>query len=357
MNAKDEAKIIDNVIELLDSQTQTLALLLIANMQQSVSKEDAGAVDIVSSYNSDAELDEFINGVKEVVSYVDVSYGEKDFISKLHSGGFDSLNSFKKIAYTDTASGNARSKSALIPSLCELYGIPYCSNDIFTSALLDNKMATYGLLKSFDVPLPRTWFYSHTVGWIGEKAKEDILLIAKPAYGCASIGITQESVSTLSKQFLDHIEKLSRALHQPILVQEFIKGYEVEVPVFDLEEPFAPGCIGLSMNDQKNMDAAFFTYDTIFEDGFELFNFDLIDSHLASTVKDISQKAYRYLQLKGPVRFDYRINETTGGIYLMDFNNSPHLGTKHSFSQSIIELGYSYEDMLKLVLYPAAFSR
>lgn len=355
MSKESSVKIIDNVLNYFRNQLN-ITILFVVSLQNENPNQSRSADENISSYSSDAELNEFVTGLKTFVSFVDFSYSEKEFIGKLVNAGFADLESYKKIVYTDTASGTARSKSALTPALCEYYGLNYCSNDIFTAALLDNKMATYGFLKSLQLPVPETWFYSHKVQWINGIPPKDKKLIAKPAYGCASQGINTKSVSTLTDEFTGYIHQKAIEFNQPMMVQEFIEGYEVEVPIFDLAEPFAPGAVGISYASNKLMGNKIFTYENICDDDFQLFDFHLIDADVTTELKTVSCKAYSNLQLKGPVRFDYRIDSKTGKLYLMDFNNSPHLGKKHSFAYSIDNLGYSYGDMLKLIVYPALIS-
>lgn len=353
MSNKAQIQTVDAILKVMNKNKEKIAMLLVLNLQSDSIEDQYTGYSITSSYSSDIEIDEFVLGLKNFVSYVDVSYGEKEFVEKLSAGMFENLWAYKKIVYTDSASGSARSKSALIPALCDNYGFAYCSNDIFTSALLDNKMGALGILQSFDFPLPNTWIYYHKMGWIKEVPTEDRLLIAKPAYECASIGISSKSVSKLNDSFINFIHDLSLNLKQPILVQEFISGYEVEIPVFDLDQPFTPGAVGIGFSNQPRLGDKFFTYDMIFEDGFNLFDFRTVSEEMSAKLMDISRQAYSYLQLKGPVRFDYRVDDSSGNCFLMDFNNSPHLGRNHSFAYSFKNLGYSYEDMLKTIVYPA----
>lgn len=330
-----------------------IAILLVVNMQDTIVDNDYNRFSVVTTYYSERELNEVVSGFK-TFAYVDVSYGEKEFINKLNSGHFSELHEFQKIVYTETAGGITRSKSALIPAICDLYKLKYCSNDVFTSALLDNKMATNRLLKSYGYFLPATWVYHYKLGWMSEQPANDIQLIAKPANECASIGITEESTSIMNQKYLDFIHNLSLSLRQPILVQELIEGYEVEVPIFDFYYPITPSSVGISFKNTKEMGKNIFTYDTIFDDNFNLFNFDSFNEELSNCIKEAARSAYTKLQLKGPVRIDFRITKL-GKHYMIDYNNSPHLGIRHSFAFALEQLGFNYDDMLKLIIFPALF--
>lgn len=346
------SSIVKKCLAAFDNYEQELAILLIIHLQTDAVEDDYEGFSIATSYYSDVEFQEVLMAFKNIAAYVDVSYGEKDFISKVQSGALSHLDKFKKIAYAQTASGIARSKSALIPAFCDLHNIKYCCNDIFTGALLDNKLAANKLLKSIGMKLPDTWFYYHKTGWMGMEPSSDCMLISKPAYECASIGITEKSVSLLDASYLKFIHDLSIGFRQPILVQSFIEGYEIEVPILELDKPIVPGITGISLNGNKKLGSKILSYDTIFENGFDLFDFTQFDNSISKQVENDSLTAYNMLQLKGPVRMDYRVTES-GEYYLMDYNNCPHLGIQHSFAFTVRQLGFTYEDMLRLIVYPS----
>lgn len=348
----EKIALINKILKFYEELESPIAILLIANMQTDAVTDDYERNSVTTSYSSELELNEMLLSFKEF-AYVDVSYGEKDFIRKIQTDEFSDLDKYIKVVYTESASGTARSKSAFIPSLCELYGYKYCSNDIFTGALLDNKLATCKMLDSINIPIPKTWVYYHKKGWFNNEAPDlNIKLIAKPAYECASIGIEKESVSTYDENYKKFIHNKSIKFRQPILVQEFIEGYEVEVPIFDLEEGFVSGAIGISLNNHKELGSMFLTYDDVLDDGFDLFNYFDENSIVAKQIEEIAKKIYYLLQLTGPVRIDFRI-KNNGEFYVMDYNNSPHLGKQHTFSKSLEYLGYSHVDMLKIIVYPS----
>jgi D-alanine-D-alanine ligase len=334
---------------------QELAILLIIHLQTDTVEDDYEEFSVVTSYYSDIEFQEILMAFKQIAAYVDVSYGEKEFIRKVQTGAFSHLDGYKKIAYSQTAGGTARSKSALIPAFCELYQIKYCCNDIFTGALLDNKLASNKLLKSLGMRIPDTWFYHHKTGWLGMAPPGGLVLIAKPAYECASIGVTENSVSQVNDSYLKFVHELSKRFRQPILVQSFIEGYEIEVPVFELESPIVPGIAGISLDGNENLGSKILSYHTIFDDGFDLYDFQKVNENVAKHVAEDTIMAYTLLQMKGPVRMDYRVT-SAGDYYLMDYNNSPHLGKRHSFAFTIRQLGYTYEDMLRFIVYPSLIS-
>ena len=339
------------LIKSFEELPKKLAILLIVKLKSETIIEDYTRYSVLTTYFTDKELDDLLKGFQEFADYVDICYGEKQFVQRLQSGFYDHLTGYMKIAYSEQSTGTSRSKSAIFPSICELYGVRYCSNDTFTAALLDNKMATFSIMQSCGFSLPKTWFFKYGTGWLNSAPPNNLKLIAKPAYECASIGIDDTAVGLLDDHYLNHVETLSRDLNQPVMVQEFISGYEVEVPLFDDSDAYTPCSVGISLHGNRLMDDRFLAYDTIFDDGFDLFNFDSHENGISGAIKREANQIYRLLQLKGPVRIDYRITPE-GTHYIMDYNNSPTLAKLHSFAFCVQEFGFSYADMLKLVVYP-----
>lgn len=352
MLTNELSKSIDSALTFVSERQPKLAILLIIHLQSEKVAGDYDGFSVVTSYYSDIEFQEILLAFNSIAAYVDISFGEKEFIKKVQNGSFDHLNDYTKVAYAQTAGGMARSRSALIPAFCDLYNIAYCCNDIFTAALLDNKLAANKVLANLGIKLPDTYVYFYKTGWMGKEPPANCKLISKPAYECASIGVTSQSVSVLDKDHLNFIHSLSIKFNQPILVQQFIEGYEIEVPIIELDEAVVLGVSGISLNGNKDLGNTFLSYDTIFDDGFDLYDFKNIYPAVAQKVVDDTIRAYIQLQLKGPVRLDYRV--TSDGVhYLMDYNNSPHLGMQHSFAFTMKQLGHTYQDMLRLIVYAA----
>ncbi|MBS9782938.1 MAG: hypothetical protein KGV46_00080 [Pasteurella sp.] len=214
-------------------------------------------------------------------------------------------------------------------------------------------MLVFSLLKQHNFPIPKFWIYHHKYGWINNKIpSNDILLISKPVYESASIGITSDSVSKFNYGYEKKIIELSQYLNQPIIVQEFIFGWEVEVPVFDVNIPVTLSTVGIEQNKEKCLNDKFLTYDHIYFDNYSFYNYDEENYTNAQKLKDIATNSYRCLDLDGSVRVDFRVDKS-GQAFITDYNNSPHLTKFHSFAKSAEYYNLSYVNMFCLVLYKA----
>lgn len=339
-------------IDFISKNTFDIAVYLVVNLKtdQFVSCD---IYDEQTEFFSEEELGELINALEDLNIYHEVSYGEKDFARKVMSGQIQ-LQKFKyKIVYNTTGGIGKRSKSAIVPAICELHGLNYASSDIFSSALLEHKAESFSLLSNrFNIP--RFWIYDNINGWINDKPIKELKLIAKPAYGCASLGITEKNISYFTDDFEKMISYLSQKLAQPIIVQEFIQGWEVEVPVFDLGYPTILEPVGVQINQKDYFKDEILTYELVSEDQYSFYKFSLKKPNKANELKNIARRSFIFLSLRGTVRVDFRITKN-GKCYITDYNNSPHFTQFHSCAKSAQFAGFSYADMISLCLYKGIY--
>ncbi|HEY4799839.1 MAG TPA: ATP-grasp domain-containing protein [Bacteroidia bacterium] len=346
--AKQKIKHIKDTVK---KQAANIVVLLVINTdKKNEVNNDYEGFSVQSEYFSEKELVEVINGFKELGCLVDFSNGEKEFIEKLVNNKFRKYSHLRKIVYHSTGSGTGKSRSALTPALCNLYNIENCSNDIYTSVISENKVHLFNLLDYYGYPIPRTWYYDEEKKWFKGEPVKNKLLIAKPAYESSSIGVSVDSVSMYSAAFRKHVKDLSHLLGQPILVQEFIEGFEVEVPVFDIGEPFTPMSVGIKLNGRKNLGNQFLTYESVSEDKYGFYSFSKEMPELGARLKKIASDSFAKLNLNGMMRVDFRVS-SKGKYFIMDYNNTPHLTQFHSCAFSITNLGFKYSDMFALLLF------
>lgn len=328
-----------------------ILLLLVVNVKSNCNIT-FNCYDYETEFFSHEELNDFIEAIEEIGIYRDVSYGEEEFLSKINSGYFSSLDYKYKIVYNTTGSKRIRSRSALIPSICELHNMLYASSDILTASILENKIHSFSLLDYHNFKVPKFWVYHNIYGWIKDKPLQDTMLIAKPANECASIGITEKSVSHFTLEYEKSIIELSKILKQPVIIQEFIYGWEVEVPVFDYSKPLALSAVGIKMGDAKFLNEKFLAYESVYSDNYSFYNFNKENPIVAKSLMKIACETYKALDLKGSIRVDFRITNKNEA-FITDYNNSPHLTKFHSCAKSIEYFGLEYIDMFCLVLFKA----
>lgn len=350
---RSEAAIIRRISDEVRALSDTFVVLLALNRKPQGAgsgKHDYERFTVTTEYFSDSELAELTRGFEAIGCRVDVSNGEKEFNERLVRGDFSRYDRLRKVVYHSTGSGTGRCRTAFMPALCELYGMSDCGNDVYSSTIPENKVHFFDLLAHYGFPIPKTWCYDTRRGWLRGEPSRTGKLIVKPAYECASIGVTEQSVSVLTDGFLRHVAQLSEALSQPVLVQEFVEGYEVEVPVFDLGRPFAPTSVGIDLGGSMLAGDRFLTYDKVYADEYGFYSFSRHFPARGAALRRIATDSFETLDLRGTVRVDFRVGEK-GDAFIIDYNNAPHLTAFHSCARAVKDLGFDYADMLSLVLH------
>ena len=349
----DKKIILEHAIRYVKQHTDNIILLLVVNMKSSNKYQNQ--YDVGTEFFSIDELSDYIEALDSLGIYHDISYGEDDFIQKIINNYFEKYKHQYKIVFNTTGSKRIRSRSALIPAICELVGLKYASNDILTCCILENKIHANSLLKHYGFPIPLSWHYYPDYGWLGNKPPQDKKLIIKPCAECASIGITQQSVGFYSNNFENQVHEVCNTLYEPVIVQEFIDGWEVEVPVLSVGEKIALPPMGIELDHNKNLEDRFLSFETVFSDSYDYYRFDQINSDLSDILQKIAEDSACILDLYGTVRVDFRINDK-GQYFITDYNNSPHLTRFHSVAKSLISLGFQYSDLFCIIIYKSLIS-
>ncbi|GMT97366.1 ATP-grasp domain-containing protein [Corallococcus caeni] len=116
-----------------------------------------------------------------------------------------------------------------VPCLLDALGLPYTGSSALSLGLALHKPKAKDILRAHGVSTPASFLV---------KKREDALavdlpwpLIVKPAREDASVGMDFDSVVTERSALVRACESVLRTFHQPALVEQFIAGREVYVPL------------------------------------------------------------------------------------------------------------------------------
>ena len=170
------------------------------------------------------EFNEIYQGVVAAGYFVQAIYfNEIDFINDYIEHPDRYKNS---IIYTLARNGLGDNKKTIIPSFCELLGLRYTTSPSLSCALARNKYYFSTLFNAHNVPVPKSWLYTDKGIWINGEPKNGTKVICKPTSESASQGINESKVVTFSPELNSRLSGTS------YVVQEYIEGFECEVPVF-----------------------------------------------------------------------------------------------------------------------------
>jgi D-alanine-D-alanine ligase len=117
----------------------------------------------------------------------------------------------------------------IVPAVLDLLRVQFTGNASFTLALALHKDKAKELLRARGVPTPEFWLVDSADALKGLDLP--FPLIVKPSREDASVGIDFDSVVNDRKALAKAVDRVRRTFHQPALVEQFIAGREIYVPL------------------------------------------------------------------------------------------------------------------------------
>lgn len=269
----------------------------------------------------------------ETVTY----YEENDFIEDYLANGVSQNKTLVVVHFSPN--GLYAGRHSLITAFCEKNKIIHTTDIPYLCSFLHDKFGWYKLLKD-DFRIPTSFWYDGNLGWLYGQPKENTKIICKLNNEASSIGLGDKNVFDYHPKYDEFIGQLSKDYGQRVIVQEFVSGIEVEVPVLSNREK----CIALDpvwLKDEKNenMSNRVLNFTIRNSADYKRINFSTIDKNMAEQMKNTSTLLAQKLGLFGIGRIDFRIDENQN-YYLTDISTFPHINYTSSVVHSFGYLGF-----------------
>lgn len=330
---EDASDWISDCLSNLRRHASSLAVFVVANIKNvTVVDSDYPGFSVQNDYMTESVIHGILGSLRELGIYVELFIGEDAFIKAVHAGSLEKVDRQKKLVFNLAQSGTGPARKSLIPCFCNLHHIACCNSDGHVVALLRHKYHATSILRDHGVPVPRTWLFLENGEWLnGARPPEGIRLIVKPTYEAACIGLSHDSVRN-SDAALDRFA-LERAtlMRQPLTIQEFIHGYDIDVPVFFTPSAFAPMAVGVSMGGKRNLGEDFLSFDTLSERNYDFFDATEVKGLPSDAMCRDAEKAAVVLGIKGYGRIDFRATES-GEYHLIDMQTMPDIHEQSSIN-------------------------
>ena len=226
-----------------------------------------------------------------------------------------------------------------LQGLLELSGIPYVGCDTLSSALCMDKDLAHLVAKVAGVKIPKYIVINKNTSIVEVINKTKSLgypLIVKPAKAGSSYGISKvENEKELSLAL-----KTASIHDKKIVIEEFIKGFEVGCAIFGNDN------LTIGEVDEIELSKGFFNYT-------EKYSLQTSKIHLPARLsKDITTKVkktaiklYKALQCKGFARVDMFVTPT-GEIVFNEINTIPGFTTHSRFPNMLKGIGLSFTEII-----------
>ena len=236
----------------------------------------------------------------------------------------------------------AYGEDGAIQGLFELSGIPYVGCGVAASALGLDKVLSKMAYDTAGIP-QADWLYFENAKLISPdemcdrvEAKFEYPVFVKPANTGSSLGVSKAHDREELKNSIAEAVKIDKK----VLVEEFIKGHEVECAVMGNDSPVA-SCIG-----EVKAAGEFYDFDSKYTDAASKTVIPAeIPAEYSERVRIEAIRAYRAIGAKGLSRADFFITED-GRVLVNELNTLPGFTSISMYPKLWMHEGLSYSGIL-----------
>ena len=338
-----------SLYEIARSEAQNVRILFVSNIREADSVVDYDGTSVTSEYLSLSQHELILEALREM-GYETISFiGENDFMQCCLEHDFYRHDNKICIVVNSAQSGIAIGRKALIPAFCNLNGLWHTNSNPYVVSLARNKFHCDCILASQGFPITVDYLYLPSGGWLsGHSPNIGEKVIAKLNNETSSFGLSSSNVFFYEGND-DHIRALSLTYNQEVIVQSFIEGYEVEVPVVISDDVEVVLPVGITVRNQRNLENQILDYDIRKNLLFGFYDYNEHNPRVASEIETCTKNVVRTLGIEGFGRVDFRINRN-GEFFITDIATNPHITKGMSFFYAFEQNGFTYPQMLETLL-------
>jgi D-alanine-D-alanine ligase len=240
-----------------------------------------------------------------------------------------------------------------IVGLYELMGIPYTGAPAMALANCQNKILAKRLLSSSGIRIPPFFIVYTRMSRYTHKLKYP--LFVKPAFEDASVGIENESIVTNSKELRSRIEHVLKFFSQPVLVEEFIEGRELNVSVMGDKRLRVLPISEIDFSTMPDHLHNIVSYQAKWDPHHESYHKTIpvcpapLPKNIEKRAKEIAFKAFKVMGCRDYARVDIRLSKDNK-LYVLEVNPNPDITEGAGFMRSAGHAGMSYAQALKRIV-------
>ena len=320
-------KVIDKYRNLAKEFVDNYLIVMVCNVKGKTNS-DRNYLDtpIESEYYSIKQFEEISSAIINLGFSLKTYFDEGDFI-KDYSNGVLKDNYPKKIIVLNSAQkGIAEGRKSLIPAFCELNNLLHTNSSAYISSFSRDKYHWNSLLENSNYNVAKSWLYDQNSGWLfGKSPTAGKKVICKLNSECSSIGLENDNIFAYSKEQDNYIKDLSRKFNQRVIVQEFIEGKEIEVPVIVTKKKgFSLSPVGIKIGTNKNLGNQILNYDIRGNNKFSFYDFSSEEQDLSKQICCHTEEIAYNLGIFGLGRIDFRI-DSKNEWFVTDSSTNPHI--------------------------------
>lgn len=233
-----------------------------------------------------------------------------------------------------------------VPGILEMVGIPYVGSGPLAHSLALDKVVAKMIFRQNGLPTPD---FAVMLPPTIEVPGFGFPMIVKPKNESTSFGLT---VVNDEEELKNAVELIYEQFGQPVLVEEFIEGRELNVGILGNNPPetFPPAEVHFDEGP-----SIYTREDKSRKSGREI-RFTCpadIDAELASTAQSISVRAFQALGCFDCARIDLRV-DSRGEPFILEVNSLPSLGEHGSYVMAADTIGLDFAGLINRLVDVAA---
>ncbi|TSC52515.1 MAG: D-alanine-D-alanine ligase-like protein [Parcubacteria group bacterium LiPW_41] len=236
-----------------------------------------------------------------------------------------------------------------IAGFFELLKVPYTGSPPLALALALNKKRTKQILRSAGIPVP----YGIVVDLDETPNLEDLTppYIVKPIREDGSAGITYKSVTSDSDEVIALVEKIHKEYEQAAIVEEYIEGRELTVPIIGDKHPRILAIGEMDFSSVPKKEPKIVTYQGKWDahDPLDHHYPAELDSALQKRIERIALKAFKEIGARDYARVDIRLAENRRP-YVIEVNTNPLISPEAGFATAAEISGMKYKDVIQEII-------
>jgi D-alanine-D-alanine ligase len=271
-----------------------------------------------------------------------------ELCSRLGSGNYDVVFNLVESV------GGESIKEMYVAGIYELYNVPYTGCSAVTLGLCLNKHRAKLIMKGAGFSVPRWRLYLNPLTIIFD-SKPEFPLIVKPSQEDASVGISEQSVVNDEKELKDQLEFLYHTLKQPIIVEEYIEGREINSAILGDKEKIALPLSEISFDTLPDDLPKIVTYDGKWIKDSLYFKNTIpvcpapLDDEIAERIKKIALNVSDLFGCRDYCRVDFRLDKNNQP-YILEVNPNPDISIDAGFARAAKAYGLSYDELLVKII-------
>lgn len=244
-----------------------------------------------------------------------------------------------------------RFRELMPAAICEALGIHYTGSDPMAQALSANKHATK-LLARFEGITTPDWIVVSDTRDMSHRPFLGAKVILKPVFEGSSIGVVGPlDFESDTESFEAKLQAMLKVYCQPILVETFIEGFEVTVPVLG-NPPRALPPVRLNLNGSPDLDDRIFDASAKAADGVGSWEANPpLEPRILDELRRWALKIHTAIGCRDISRSDFRITRR-GDPFFVELNATPQISplVSSSFVSSAAAEGLGFEDLLQAIV-------